>query len=51
MIDALEPAARLEVAVWGVVAEAFDDVAVRFYESFGFLRIETYFKVVRIETS
>ncbi len=57
-IDALERGAHLDVAVWGAVVDAIDESAVRFYERFGFIRlesdpgrlilpVETYLKVAR----
>ena len=39
LIDALERAAGLDVAVWGVVVDAIDKKAMRFYERFGFIRL------------
>jgi GNAT superfamily N-acetyltransferase len=40
LIDALERAVNLDVAVWGAVVDAIDEAAVRFYERFGFIRLE-----------
>lgn len=41
LIDALERATGLDVAVWGVVVDAVDDDAVQFYEHFGFIRLKS----------
>jgi len=41
LIDALERAAHLDVAVWGAVVDAIDEAAIRFYERFGFIRLES----------
>lgn len=40
LVDALERAARQDVAVRGVVVDAIDENAVEFYEQFGFIRPE-----------
>lgn len=40
LIDALERVVRLDVAVWGVVVDAIDENATRFYERFGFIRLD-----------
>lgn len=39
LVDAISRAADLEVAVWGVVVDAIDASAVRFYEHFGFMSL------------
>ena len=39
LVDALERAARLDVAVWGVVVDAIDEAAARFYQKFGFIGV------------
>lgn len=41
LINALERVAKLDVAVWGVVVDAVDESAARFYERFEFLRLES----------
>lgn len=41
LVDALERAARLDVAVWCAVVDAIDEAAVRFYERFGFMPLES----------
>ena len=41
LVDALERAARLDVAVWGVVVDAIDEAAVSFYRRFGFIALES----------
>jgi GNAT superfamily N-acetyltransferase len=42
LVDALDRVAMLEVAAWGVVVDAIDENAARFYERFGFIRLESH---------
>lgn len=39
LVDAMSRAVQLEVAVWGVVVDAIDESATRFYQHFGFISL------------